>query len=99
MIAPSGSRLPALGPSGEGWVAGQFVLLGLVAVAGLPGLADLPPATGGRWLLFNSSLTVVLAVALWTTIDLDNPRAGLLRLSDAPLRELAFDAPRDGDKP
>jgi protein-S-isoprenylcysteine O-methyltransferase Ste14 len=33
----SGSRLPSLGPRGEGWVALQFVLIALVALAGLLG--------------------------------------------------------------
>lgn len=36
------TRLPSLGPRGEGWVVGQFVLLGIVAVAGLLG----PEVTG-----------------------------------------------------
>jgi protein-S-isoprenylcysteine O-methyltransferase Ste14 len=31
------SRLPALGPRGEGWVVIQFLLLGLVALAGVAG--------------------------------------------------------------
>jgi protein-S-isoprenylcysteine O-methyltransferase Ste14 len=34
-------RLPDLGPRGEGWVAGQFILLGLLVVLGLPGLRNL----------------------------------------------------------
>ena len=59
MTAPSRSRLPALGPRGEGWVAGQFVLLGVVAVAGVPGLADLPPSTAGRWVLLGIGLLLV----------------------------------------
>jgi protein-S-isoprenylcysteine O-methyltransferase Ste14 len=29
------SRLPALGPRGEGWVAAQFVLFAIIAIAGL----------------------------------------------------------------
>jgi hypothetical protein len=28
------------------------------------------------------------------TIDLDHPRAGLIRLSDAPLEDLRFDGPQ-----
>ena len=35
------SRVPPLGPRGEGWVVIQFVLLGLAVVAGLVG--------GGAW--------------------------------------------------
>jgi protein-S-isoprenylcysteine O-methyltransferase Ste14 len=48
---PPRSRLPALGGRGEGWVAGQGVLLALVALLGLPGLGALPPADPGRWAL------------------------------------------------
>ena len=43
------SRLPSLGPRGEGWVVGQLVLIGLVAVLGVPGLGELPPRSAGRW--------------------------------------------------
>lgn len=49
---------------------------------------------GGRR---SAPLTVPLAIligtALWITIDLDHPRAGLIQLSDAPLAALRFDAP------
>jgi len=31
----SGTRLPGLGPRGEGWVIGQFLLLGLITVFGV----------------------------------------------------------------
>lgn len=37
--------LPTLGPRGEGWVAGQLVLIGLVVAAGLLGPAW-PPGSG-----------------------------------------------------
>ena len=37
------------------------------------------------------SLTVLIGVALWVTLDLDNPRGGLIQLSDAPLEALQFD--------
>lgn len=47
--SPGRRRLPDLGPRGEGWVLGQFVLLALVAVACLPGLADLGPRSAGEW--------------------------------------------------
>jgi hypothetical protein len=36
-------------------------------------------------------LAILLATALWITIDLDHPRAGLLQLSDAPLKALNFE--------
>ncbi|HEX2883242.1 MAG TPA: isoprenylcysteine carboxylmethyltransferase family protein [Candidatus Limnocylindria bacterium] len=43
---PSGrhTRLPALGPHGEGWVVGQAILLVAVAALGIRGLASLPPS-------------------------------------------------------
>lgn len=45
---------------------------------------------GRRTLPMTGSLALLIAAALWTTIDLDHPRAGLIRLSDAPLAELRF---------
>jgi hypothetical protein len=36
-------------------------------------------------------LALLVGTALWITIDLDNPRAGLLQLSDAPLKALQLD--------
>ena len=41
-----------------------------------------------RSLPMTVSLAVLIGAALWTTIDLDHPRRGLIKLSDAPLREL-----------
>lgn len=38
-------------------------------------------------------LALLIGTALWITIDLDNPRAGLMRLSDAPLKEIKFGHP------
>jgi hypothetical protein len=46
---------------------------------------------GHRRLPLSISLTLLIAASLWITIDLDNPRKGLLRLSDAPLQELKFE--------
>jgi protein-S-isoprenylcysteine O-methyltransferase Ste14 len=57
---PDTSRLPALGPRGEGWVVLQFVLLALVAAAGLAG-----PAWGGTARLVTNVLgTALLAGGL-----------------------------------
>jgi hypothetical protein len=40
-------------------------------------------------------LAFLIASALWITVDLDHPRAGLIRLSDAPLQALKLEpAPR-----
>lgn len=46
-----------------------------------------------RRLPLTAPLAIVIALALWITIDLDHPRAGLMRLSDAPLEGLVFDIP------
>jgi protein-S-isoprenylcysteine O-methyltransferase Ste14 len=52
------TRVPSLGPRGEGWVVGQGVLLVAVAVLGLPGLGALPPDTTEGW------ATVMLGLAI-----------------------------------
>jgi protein-S-isoprenylcysteine O-methyltransferase Ste14 len=77
------SRLPALGPRGEGWVVIQFVLLALVAVSGLAG-----PAWVGAARVATAVLGAVL-LALGLVLAL----RGLLDLRDA-LTPLAH--PRDG---
>jgi hypothetical protein len=48
-------------------------------------------SAGGRWPWLNGSLAILIAAALWTTIDLDHPRAGLIRLSDEPLQQLKLE--------
>lgn len=50
---------------------------------------------GRRRAPLTVSLALLVAGALWITIDLDHPRAGVLRLSDAPLRDLTFVRPPD----
>jgi protein-S-isoprenylcysteine O-methyltransferase Ste14 len=52
------SRLPALGPRGEGWVVIQFVLLAAVAVSGLAG-----PAWEGAARTVTTVLGAVLLAA------------------------------------
>jgi protein-S-isoprenylcysteine O-methyltransferase Ste14 len=54
------SRLPALGPRGEGWVVLQFVLLALVAVAGATG----PAWEGAARLLTSAVGAVFMALGL-----------------------------------
>ncbi|MGH7132329.1 MAG: hypothetical protein ACREJO_10335 [Phycisphaerales bacterium] len=49
--------------------------------------------SGRRMEMLNASLMILIGLALWTTVDLDHPRAGLLRLSDEPLKAIRFDAP------
>jgi hypothetical protein len=41
-----------------------------------------------RNLPMTASLALLIAAALWTTVDLDYPRAGFIRLNDAPLEQL-----------
>jgi len=45
---------------------------------------------GGRRAPLTVSLAFLLGSVLWITFDLDHPRAGLIRLSDAPLKALKF---------
>lgn len=64
----TGSRLPSLGPRGEGWFVGQIVFL--VAIASAPGDAWAEPAqTIGRW---SGALLVIggLALAARAVVDL-----------------------------
>lgn len=49
-------------------------------------------ASGRGSMFMGTALCVVMAASLWATIDLDHPRSGLIRLSDAPLRALHLDA-------
>ncbi len=46
---------------------------------------------GRRRISLTLPLTFLIWASLWITIDLDHPRAGLLRLSDEPLRALKFE--------
>ena len=47
---------------------------------------------GRRQLPLSLSLTVLIGAALCVTIDLDQPRMGLLQVSDRPLQALKFDS-------
>jgi protein-S-isoprenylcysteine O-methyltransferase Ste14 len=62
------TRLPSLGDRGEGWVIGQFVLLGLVALLSLPELGSLAsPEAGARWIgLLLGALGLLLGGGLIT---------------------------------
>jgi protein-S-isoprenylcysteine O-methyltransferase Ste14 len=51
------SRLPSLGPRGEGWVAAQLVLFALIGATGLAALAGRP---GGPWSLAGPYPVAVL---------------------------------------
>ncbi len=67
------TRVPSLGPRGEGWVAGQGILLVAVAALGLPGLGALPPGTSVGW------ATVIIGLAVM---------AGGLLIGGLALRDL-----------
>lgn len=47
--------------------------------------------TGKRRAPLTISLAVLIGTALWITIDLDHPRAGLMQLNDQPLAALRLD--------
>ena len=66
------TRLPALGPRGEGWVAIQFVLFGLIAAAGgwAGASTDTPRAVVGVGLIALGG-----AVAAWAGLALQRGRA------------------------
>ncbi|MFH0750747.1 MAG: hypothetical protein V2B17_02825, partial [Chloroflexota bacterium] len=55
---PPRTRLPDLGPRGEGWVVIQAVLFGLLALAGTAG-----PAWGDPWLVAGRLAGAVLVGA------------------------------------
>lgn len=48
--ATNRSGLPDLGPNGEGWVVGQFLLLGLIVLLTLPEISGLQPRDAAGWL-------------------------------------------------
>ena len=52
-----------------------------------------------RLIMMTGPLALLIGVALWTTIDLDHPRGGLIRLSDAPLIELNLTAEPSSARP
>ena len=51
--------------------------------------------SGERRTSLTTSLALLIAAVLWITIDLDQPRAGLLQTSNAPMEALDFDAMSD----
>ena len=80
-IAAGRKHLPGL-------VVGLLIACSLLALA----VIGYGGGIGGhRRAPLTVSLTLLIGLSLWITIDLDHPRAGLLRLSDDPLRALRFD--------
>jgi hypothetical protein len=43
-----------------------------------------------RFVAITIPLIILIALTLWTIVDLDHPRAGIMQLNDAPLKELKF---------
>jgi hypothetical protein len=67
------------------------LVLWLLIVCSAMSLIDIGYGCGlarRRSWLMTSSLAVLLAASLWTTIDLEYPRAGLIQLDDTPMVEL-----------
>jgi hypothetical protein len=82
-LAAGRKHLPSL-------VLGMLIASSALAVAVIGygcGLA------GRRRAPMTVSLALLIGAGLWITIDLDHPRGGLMRLSDAPLQALGFDGP------
>jgi protein-S-isoprenylcysteine O-methyltransferase Ste14 len=71
------TRLPALGPRGEGWLALQIVLmLGIVLGAGIPVTPQPEQPTRDALLLLGGVVLIAgLAVALWGSMALRTSRA------------------------
>lgn len=73
-----------------------MLVMGLLIACSLLAIGDIGYGcgTGGqRHASMTVPLAVVIGTALWITMDLDHPRAGLIQLNDAPLAELELDAP------
>jgi protein-S-isoprenylcysteine O-methyltransferase Ste14 len=64
------SRIPALGPRGEGWVALQFLLLAAIGAAGF--LVRVPLTDGGASLFAGGILVLLGLLLAWRAVrDLD----------------------------
>jgi protein-S-isoprenylcysteine O-methyltransferase Ste14 len=77
--AASSSRLPDLGPRGEGWVVIQFVLLGLLALAGTAGPAWRDPWLGAGRLAGAVLVGAGLVVAVLGLVGLRDSLAAVPR--------------------
>lgn len=57
---PNHSRLPDLGPHGEGWLLGQLILLGLVFLVSLPRIPELAPDGPASWVALLAGVMAVV---------------------------------------
>ncbi len=67
------------------------LVLGLLAVCAVLSMGVIGYSCGlsrRRALMMTVPLVLLIGTALWTTIDLDYGRVGLIRISDAPLEQL-----------
>lgn len=69
-VACMATRMPRLGPRGEGWVGLQLVLFGLIALAGLFELRGRPDAFGVRELAGGLVGGVGALIAAWSAWEL-----------------------------
>lgn len=83
-VATSRKHLPKL-------VLGLLLLSSTIALAAIGYGCGL---SGRRYLAMTGSLVFIVTAALWTTIDLDHARVGLIQVSDAPLKELSLNGSR-----
>lgn len=58
------TRLPALGSRGQGWVAGQMLLIFLEGIVSYPSFDALPPASPLGWLSLGAG-ALLFAGGLW----------------------------------
>jgi hypothetical protein len=84
-VAASNKHLPLV-------VTGLLVACSMLSI-GVISYGSGSSGGGGRSPLLSGSLALLIAAALWTTIDLDHARAGFIRLSDAPLQQLDLRPP------
>ncbi|MGH2511471.1 MAG: methyltransferase family protein [Candidatus Limnocylindrales bacterium] len=75
--ASPGSRLPALGPRGEGWVLAQVVLLVVIGIAGAVEVAGHWPAQPWGAAGFTVGLLAILAGGLFSVFGIWNLRPSL----------------------
>jgi hypothetical protein len=70
------------------------LVLGLLIACSLLSVDSIGYGTGlggRRRPLLTLSLVAIIGTSLWIIIDLDRPRAGLMRISEEPLRAITFD--------
>lgn len=80
-----GERIAAARRHLPGLVMGLLMVCSLLAVGAIGYGCG---TSKRRCIPMTGALTILIAITLWTIIDLDYPRAGIIKLSDRPLAEL-----------